>query len=81
MIGNKSDRSIWTNQAGQDRDDRTAMTEQQGQDNGAAGLWMRVLGQDSWNWTLGRTAWTGQPERTVGILQPGQEREDRTART
>ncbi len=34
------------------------------------------LGQESWD----RVARTGHPERTVGIVQPGQEIENRKAR-
>jgi hypothetical protein len=44
---------------------------------GAKELRTRMLGQDSWD----QKAWAGQPEKTVGMVQAGQEREYRMART
>ncbi len=41
--------------------------------------WARTVWnkQDSWDWVAG----TGQTDKTVRIVQPGQEAEYRTART
>ncbi len=61
---------------GQDRQERSVWT---GRPDKSA--WIGQPGQDSLYRIEGIGARTGQPKRTVGIIQPGQEREDTPTRT
>ncbi len=68
----------WTGHVGKsDRIGVTAKTGQQGKRAGNNTAEAGQLGQES----LGRIARTRQPEKTVRMVQVGQERDDRRART
>jgi hypothetical protein len=84
------DQTAWTGEPGQNREDKSGH-ESNARTVASRNPWTRLLGQDSWHRPAGigppghdsqdRTAGTGQPDKTVRTVHPGQETENNTAVT